>query len=124
MVPWKKDAGKKKAGCNGVEAKRQDDGEKELGMFWVEHQSEPVVVTGSHIYFSGPAVEAVNWEKGKKCLPAFPCGEADKTHVLWELELSCLLPRVILAFIDLKHYFVAGGWQDINCYSIKQLQEI
>lgn len=30
---------------------------------------------------------------------------------------------MILAFIDLKHYFVAGGWQDINCYSIKQLQE-
>lgn len=31
---------------------------------------------------------------------------------------------MILAFIDLKHYFVAGGWQDINYYSIKQLQEI
>lgn len=44
MVPWKKDAGKKKAEWHRVDTDRQDDGEKEQGMFWVKHQSEPVVL--------------------------------------------------------------------------------
>lgn len=32
-VPWKKDAGKKKAECDKVDEGRQDDGEKGQGMF-------------------------------------------------------------------------------------------
>lgn len=44
------------------------------------------------------------------CLPAFPYGGSlMKQHAGEAGSMSCPLPREILGFIDLKHYF-CGWW--------------
>lgn len=56
----------------------------------VKHQSAPVVVTGSHISLDQQLRQLTGRRERNVFLPS-RVGEADKTHVLWELELCLAL---------------------------------